>query len=76
MFKFDRLFLTMDKKGVSTYRLREECDIDSKTVRRLKVPVFSWSVLDGCECTVYVPYIRQEDYISIFTANNECQVNE
>lgn len=36
MFKFDRLFLTMDKKGVSTYRLREECGIDSKTVRRLK----------------------------------------
>ncbi|MGN0761275.1 MAG: helix-turn-helix domain-containing protein [Christensenellales bacterium] len=26
----------MDKKGVSTYRLREECGIDSKTVRRLK----------------------------------------
>ena len=36
MFKFDRLFLTMDKKGVSTYRLREECGIDSKTVRRLR----------------------------------------
>ena len=36
MFKFDRLFLTMDKKGVSTYRLREECGIDSKTIRRLK----------------------------------------
>ena len=36
MFKFDRLFLTMEKKGVSTYRLREECGIDSKTVRRLK----------------------------------------
>lgn len=36
MFKFDRLFLTMDQKGVSTYKLREECGIDSKTVRRLK----------------------------------------
>ncbi len=36
MFKFDRLFSTMDKKGVSTYRLREECGIDSKTVRRLR----------------------------------------
>ncbi len=36
MFKFDRLFATMDKKGVSTYKLREECGIDSKTVRRLK----------------------------------------
>lgn len=36
MFKFDRLFSTMDKKGISTYRLREECGIDSKTVRRLR----------------------------------------
>jgi DNA-binding Xre family transcriptional regulator len=26
----------MKKKGVSTYKLREECGIDSKTVRRLK----------------------------------------
>ncbi len=36
MFKFDRLFITMEKKGISTYKLREECGIDSKTVRRLK----------------------------------------
>ena len=36
MFKFDKLFLTMDKKGVSSYKLREECGIDSKTIRRLK----------------------------------------
>ena len=36
MFKFDRLFATMEKKGVSTYKLREECGIDSKTVRRLR----------------------------------------
>ena len=36
MFKFDRLFKIMNEKGVSTYRLREECGIDSKTVRRLK----------------------------------------
>ena len=26
----------MAEKGVSTYKLREECGIDSKTVRRLK----------------------------------------
>lgn len=26
----------MEKKGVSTYWLREKCGIDSKTVRRLK----------------------------------------
>ncbi len=36
MFKFDKLFITMEKKGVSTYRLREECGIDSKTIRRLR----------------------------------------
>lgn len=36
MIVFDRLWKTMDKKGVSTYVLREKCDIDSKTVRRLK----------------------------------------
>ena len=26
----------MEKKGVSTYTLREKCGIDSKTVRRLR----------------------------------------
>lgn len=36
MIIFDRLWVTMKKKGVSTYRLREACGIDSKTVRRLK----------------------------------------
>lgn len=36
MIIFDRLWLTMQKKGVSTYALREKCGIDSKTVRRLK----------------------------------------
>ena len=33
---FDRLWKTMKEKGISTYRLRESCGIDSKTVRRLK----------------------------------------
>ncbi|MBP3401977.1 MAG: helix-turn-helix transcriptional regulator [Clostridia bacterium] len=36
MIVFDKLWITMKQKGVSTYRLREECGIDSKTVRRLK----------------------------------------
>ena len=36
MITFDKLFETMQKKGVSTYWLREKCGIDSKTVRRLK----------------------------------------
>lgn len=33
---FNKLWETMNKKGVSTYFLREKCGIDSKTVRRLK----------------------------------------
>ena len=36
MIVFDRLWKTMKEKGVSTYKLREVCGIDSKTVRRLK----------------------------------------
>ena len=36
MFKFDKLFETIKKKGISTYRLREECILDSKTIKRLK----------------------------------------
>ena len=36
MIKFDKLWITMDKKGISTYQLREKCGIDSKTIRRLK----------------------------------------
>ena len=36
MLRFDRLWETMEKNGVSTYQLREQCGIDSKTVRRLR----------------------------------------
>ena len=36
MITFDKLWKTMSEKGVSTYKLREECGIDSKTVRRLR----------------------------------------
>lgn len=36
MIKFDKLWDTMHERGVSTYKLREECGIDSKTIRRLK----------------------------------------
>lgn len=36
LIRFDRLWETMEKKGISTYQLRESCGIDSKTVRRLK----------------------------------------
>ena len=36
MIVFDRLWITMKEKGFSTYKLREHCGIDSKTIRRLK----------------------------------------
>ena len=36
MIVFNRLWETMKNKGVSTYYLRENCGIDSKTIRRLK----------------------------------------
>ena len=36
MIVFDKLWIMMDKRGVSTYQLREKCGIDSKTVRRLR----------------------------------------
>ena len=36
MITFDKLWQTMEEKGVSTYVLREKCGIDSKTIRRLR----------------------------------------
>lgn len=36
MIKFDKLWEEMERKGVSTYQLREKCGIDSKTIRRLR----------------------------------------
>ncbi len=36
MIKFDKLWVLMERRGLSTYWLREKCGVDSKTVRRLK----------------------------------------
>ena len=36
MIVFDKLWITMKQKGFTTYKLREKCGIDSKTVRRLR----------------------------------------
>lgn len=33
---FDKLWITMEKRGLSTYQLRNSCGIDSKTIRRLR----------------------------------------
>ena len=36
MICFDKLWITMKQKNITTYQLREQCGIDSKTVRRLR----------------------------------------
>ena len=36
MITFERLWVTMEKRGIYTYQLRERCGIDSKTIRRLR----------------------------------------
>ena len=36
MIQFDKLWKTMEQKQVTTYQLREQCGIDSKTIRRLR----------------------------------------
>ena len=36
MIRFDRLWRVMEQRGVSTYYLRENAGIDSKTIRRLR----------------------------------------
>lgn len=36
MIVFDRLWVTMENRGVTTYSLREKSGIDSRTIRRLR----------------------------------------
>ncbi len=36
MIVYDKLWVTMKEKGISTYWLREKCGIDRKTIRRLR----------------------------------------
>ena len=36
MIIFDRLWKIMEERNLSTYYLREQCGIDSKTIRRLR----------------------------------------
>ena len=36
MIRFDKLWKVMEQKNISTYHLREQCGIDSKTIRRLR----------------------------------------
>ena len=36
MISYEPFYKTLKEKGFSTYKLREHCGIDSKTIRRLK----------------------------------------
>ncbi|WP_347707468.1 helix-turn-helix transcriptional regulator [Colidextribacter sp. OB.20] len=36
MIVFDKLWITMAERGITTYYLREKAGIDNKTVRRLR----------------------------------------
>ena len=36
MIQFEKLWKLMECRGISTYYLREQCGIDSKTIRRLR----------------------------------------
>ena len=36
MIRFDKLWKMMKNRNISTYYLREQCGIDSKTIRRLR----------------------------------------
>ncbi len=36
MIRFDKLWTIMEQKHITTYQLREQCGIDSKTIRRLR----------------------------------------
>ena len=36
MIVFDKLWIYLKNRGISTYRLRESSGIDGKTIRRLK----------------------------------------
>ena len=36
MICFDKLWRVMEQRNITAYRLREQCGLDSKTIRRLK----------------------------------------
>ena len=55
MIRFDKLWITMEQKNISTYQLRERCGIDSKTIRRLKAN-------DNMETKTLNKLCRQLDY--------------
>lgn len=36
MIVYDNLWVVMERKGISTYKLREQCGIGSKAIKRLR----------------------------------------
>lgn len=36
MIVFDKLWVMMERRGLSTYQLREKCGIDNKAIQRLR----------------------------------------
>jgi len=71
MIKFDKLWDTMKKKGVSTYTLIEKYDIDTRTIRRMKAnkntttdTLNKFCSILGCslsDIAEYVPDLINED---------------
>lgn len=67
MIKYDKLWETMARKGVTTYQLREKCGIDRKTIRRLRANENTetktlnklCTVLD-CELQDIAEYVKDE----------------
>ena len=67
MITFDRLRKTMEKKGMTTYQLREKCGIDSKTIRRLKAndnietkTLNKLCAVLGCKLEDIAEYVNEE----------------
>ena len=76
MIKYDRLWATMQSKGISTYWLREKCGIDREQFRE-QVRLFSYSVSQIpnlpfiCVCNIYRTDLEEE--VKTCTIYSSCQ---
>lgn len=73
MIVFNKLWTVMNEKGVSTYRLREKCGIDSKTIKRLRAndnmetkTLNKLCAALDCKLEDIAEYIPDEDINSLF----------
>lgn len=67
MISFERLWKIMEQRNISTYYLREQCSIDSKTIRRLRAnentetkTLNKICAALGCRLEVIAEYIPDE----------------